>query len=388
MRSSKTTVKQPTVEDIAPLVNYEANINRLDQTTPFGSVKYDKPEVLGYDDWLAQNPHLQTQKQQIGAPAGLNYRNWRNWMDSQGLSYGSSSSNRDGTSEAQQNYQKYRSDQQNAPNVDLAGEYAKYKSGIEAMPATGVGIEFSPELQDMFDTRFSSGADYGTGGASSLEAFFGGTPTPNAAMQQPANLTVPSMFSGSPGAVSSGAYSSYLGPLGPIREPGAIPNPDAMQRTGLPGALQRTVGPAGMRATAAPGGLRQTAGPSGMSATAAPGGLQRVAGPAGMQSTSMPGGLQRVQGPQTNEGAPVDFDQYRDPYDLGQPDRFDPFFDPGSMTNMLPRKWTAIVNWLIRIARRKQTVFNSRCLIAGFPKIRRSLAITGDRLATSVRGLI
>ena len=100
------------------------------------------------------------------------------------------------------------------------------------------------------------------------------------------------MFTGSPGAVNSGTGTSYLGPLRPIRQPGAIPNPAAMQSSGLPGALQR------------------------------------VAGPAGMREASLPGGLQRVQGPQTNEGAPVDFGQYRDPYDLGQPDRFDPFFSP------------------------------------------------------------
>ena len=57
------SVKTPSPEDYMPLIQQQADINRIDQVTPFGGIRYVQPEgpkALGFDDWMATDPNVPT----------------------------------------------------------------------------------------------------------------------------------------------------------------------------------------------------------------------------------------------------------------------------------------------------------------------------------------
>jgi len=127
----------PNIEDLRPLVQAQANINRLDQTTPFGSYTFNKPNPLSFDEWKQKNPMQPTI--QDGSPPDNFYRN-RGKLSSQGGGYMGS-----GGITTQPDYQS---------------GYNDYLSGFDDS-ATSVGFEFSPELQSLFDKQFSGDAYQG-----------------------------------------------------------------------------------------------------------------------------------------------------------------------------------------------------------------------------------
>jgi len=121
----------PDIEDLRPLMQAQADINRLDQHTPFGSYTFNKvgPQPMGYNEWLKQNPSpepaRQTRRPMLGKA-----------------------------------YEEYTEPFKPVSNYDPRKAYESYKSGF-APQKTEAQFNFSPELQSLFDTQFSEDAYQG-----------------------------------------------------------------------------------------------------------------------------------------------------------------------------------------------------------------------------------
>lgn len=119
-------VQMPTPDQYLPLVEAQANVNRLNTYTPFGQTVYTKdgPKPMGYDDWLANNP--------APAPTSPSSR----YEELTGRAMGTMS------------------------NRDPAALYEKYVSDFNKSnpQQTSVTQSFTPEIQGLFDKQFNPGA--------------------------------------------------------------------------------------------------------------------------------------------------------------------------------------------------------------------------------------
>jgi len=109
------------VPDPNDLMRQMEEYNRVNTTTPFGSIKYTKdgPQPMSFGDWQTQNP----------SPATSSFNN-QFTQNSAGVS---------------------------PNNYNARDEYDSYVSGL-GQGRTTAGFEFSPELQSMFDKQFDPNA--------------------------------------------------------------------------------------------------------------------------------------------------------------------------------------------------------------------------------------
>ena len=125
-------VSTPQPEDYMPLVQQSADINRVNQVTPFGSTTWGTSgeSPLGFDEWSAQNSSLfaPSSPQSSGPWTGFSNRGER------GNDYSLTSRN----------------------TPDPRDLYNEYTAGFEGKPE--VTQQFSPEIQGIFDKQFDPNA--------------------------------------------------------------------------------------------------------------------------------------------------------------------------------------------------------------------------------------
>lgn len=129
-------VGMPDPKDYLPLIQGAADINRLDQSTPFGGTRYVQPEApqaMGYNDWLGQNPV----QPQTGFDDGTGNRRDSGYSLSED-----------------------RARQKQAASSGRSG-YDSYLQDFNANNPAGqptVESYLSPELQSIFNKQFSTDA--------------------------------------------------------------------------------------------------------------------------------------------------------------------------------------------------------------------------------------
>ncbi len=119
---SSPKIETPKLEDFLPFIQAQADFNRVDQSTPFGGIRYNTttPEAMPWDEWSAQNP--------VTTSEGF----WKNeGKDNQTWMPGTSTGGTRG------GYDQYVTDfQANNPGETTAESY------------------FSPEIQNIFTQQF------------------------------------------------------------------------------------------------------------------------------------------------------------------------------------------------------------------------------------------
>jgi len=121
-------VSLPNIEDLRPLMQAQADINRPNQVTPFGSYSWNKvggKSPLSESEWNAQNPAVQQGQSTLNSIFGNNSR---------------------------------RETPQVAPS---RGSYQDYLSSFDPGGKNEVRFDFSPEMQSLFDKQFSPDAYQG-----------------------------------------------------------------------------------------------------------------------------------------------------------------------------------------------------------------------------------
>jgi len=142
MSKGSSDVEMPKPEDYLPLIEQSAAINRVDQNTPYGSVKYNTTynEPLGYDDWYAgQDQSIFTTPQSTSGgydpnhPSGIGKAQWMQ------NGYGAT---------------RYGGNQGQA--ADPQSMYNDYVSNFDrGVGHTTAEHTFSPEVQSLWDKQWT-----------------------------------------------------------------------------------------------------------------------------------------------------------------------------------------------------------------------------------------
>ena len=114
MSKGGSSVSTPDPDDYMGIINAEANANRINQDTPYGSYEYKQPKTMKFNRWKKQNPGKRTDHWQPGTK-----NEEGRWVTSK---------------------------------PDYVGGYNDYKAGQSKKGR--VEFKYSDEVQNMFDKQF------------------------------------------------------------------------------------------------------------------------------------------------------------------------------------------------------------------------------------------